>query len=176
MCARKISSTRVCHPAPVLRNAATTSGDNRMETGTFFGAICSPRLRLESTRCKPCGKPLKGTARANSAFVHSGLSLSTFRLVAVFVVAFLILARLSQADCPHILAFLCENKCIQPRIQKSNRLDTHFAIIFSIVNHEDRSVEIEVSRAAQPDAMLFSIDAILAAIEQKLHEPNVYTI
>jgi hypothetical protein len=40
------------------------------------------------------------------------LSVSTVRLIAVFVVAFLIFAGLSQADCPNILAFLCENKCI----------------------------------------------------------------
>ena len=105
MCSRRISSTRACHPAPEVRNAATTSGDRRIETGTFVGTFCGPRLRLEIFWRNLEGSLSNVTARANSSRVHSGFSGSLACLTALFVFSGFMLGRLSQADRPHIFAF-----------------------------------------------------------------------
>ncbi len=93
ICARRISSTRDCHPEPEARKAFTTSGESRIETGTFLGARCWPRL-LGRAACNAGGKPLNGTACAKSARVHSGLSRSTVGLGALFVLVFFMPCRL----------------------------------------------------------------------------------
>jgi hypothetical protein len=85
MCARRISSTLDCQPEPEARSASTTSGESRIETGTFVGAFCGPRLLPEIARCTATGRPDSGTARAKSLRVQSGFSRSAGISVTLFV-------------------------------------------------------------------------------------------
>src|ERR1700721_979990 len=110
MCSRRISSTRACQPEPEARKASTTSGESRIETGTFRGAFCRPRLRLEIFWRKREGSLSNVMERANSSRVHSGFSGSPACLTALFIFFGFMFGRLSKADRPDIVAFLVIHK------------------------------------------------------------------
>src|ERR1700722_18926253 len=79
---RKVSSILDCQPSPVALKCSITSGLRRSDTSFFVGALFGPRpFRIEAARS---GKTsANGAALAKSAFVSSGLSLTSrksFRL------------------------------------------------------------------------------------------------
>src|SRR5262245_14125924 len=73
---RKVSSIRDCQPLPVDLKCAITSGLRRNETSFFVGALFRPRpLRMDALRSGKASE--NGRALAKSAFVSSGLSLTS---------------------------------------------------------------------------------------------------
>src|SRR5271163_2107702 len=73
---RSVSSIRDCHPAPVERKCSITSGLSRNDTSFFVGDLFGPRpFRIEAARSGKASE--KGRALAKSAFVSSGLSLTS---------------------------------------------------------------------------------------------------
>src|ERR1035441_8185759 len=156
MCPRRISSTRACQPAPDARKASTTSGESRIETGTFRGSFCGPRLRPEIFWRNLEGSLSNVTARANSSRVHSGLSGSPPCLTALLVFFGFMFGRLSQADRPDIVAFLVIHKDqrIKPGIQEADRAESSLAIIFAVVDGIQGPLEVEVFSHAQRNTVL----------------------
>ena len=163
MCPRRISSTRACQPAPDARRASTTSGESRIETGTFRGAFCGPRLRLEIFWRNLEGSLSNVTARAKSSRVHSRLSGSPACLTALFVFFGFMFGRFSQANHPDIVAFLLIHKDqrIQPGIQKADRANANLAIIFAVVDGIQGLFEVEVFSPAQRNAVLSFVRFVL---------------
>src|ERR1035441_7301108 len=179
MCSRRISSTRACQPAPDARKASTTSGDSRIETGTFRGAFCGPRLRLEIFWRNLEGSLSNVTARANSSRVHSGFSGSPACLTALFVIFSFTFGRLSEADRPHIVAFLLvhEDQRIQPDIQEADRAESNLAVIFAGVDGIQGLFKVEVFSPAQRDAMFPSVGLVfLRVVRDHSLSLIVYTI
>src|SRR6185437_15764261 len=90
---RKVSSILDCQPSPVALKCLITSGLSRSDTSFFVGALFGPRpFRIEAARSGKASE--NGLARAKSAFVSSGLSLTSrksFWLKPVFLLAFGIL-------------------------------------------------------------------------------------
>src|SRR6266478_1182405 len=73
---RKVSSIRDCQPAPVDLKCSITSGLRRSDTSFFVGDLFGPRpLRIDAARSGKTSE--NGLALAKSAFVSSGLSLTS---------------------------------------------------------------------------------------------------
>lgn len=93
---RKASFIRVCHPAPVARNAASTSGLYRTATCSLSGPRFGPRVRARPTTTPSCLR----TAPSQSETLVLGLSGSlTISVGEVFPVdAFFMLFCLSNRN------------------------------------------------------------------------------
>src|SRR5258708_31542916 len=73
---RKVSSILDCQPSPVALKCSITSGLRRSDTSLFVGALFGPRpFRIEAARSGKASA--NGLALAKSAFVSSGLSLTS---------------------------------------------------------------------------------------------------
>jgi hypothetical protein len=96
--------------------------------------------------------------------------------VACFVLIFFMSGCLSKADCPNVFAVLRKYKCVQPRIQKPNRPNPYFPIIFPVVDHEQCRFEIKIDHPSKRYPVLLPIDPILRTVKDKLHTLIVYTI
>jgi len=73
--------------------------------------------------------------------------------------------RLSKTDRPDVLAFLRKNECVEPRIQKSKGTYPYLSVIFPVVDHEQRRIEIEVGHKAKRYPMLLLVDTVFRTIE-----------
>jgi hypothetical protein len=146
MCSRRISSTRACQPAPEARNAASTSGERRIETGTLVGVFWGPRLQVEIFWRNLEGSSSEVRAHANSSRVHSGFSWSLVCLTALLEFFSFTLSRLSQADRPNTVASpLREDQRIDPGIQEADRAESSLAVIRAVVHDIQGSFEVKFS-------------------------------
>src|ERR1017187_1674709 len=97
------SSARPCHPLPVARKPSATSGESRIETGTFLGVFCGPRRRTDkSTLCSALGRAENGLKRGTSSAVISltspSSSINGLRFAIEFSLPLVGLAETDDAD------------------------------------------------------------------------------
>jgi hypothetical protein len=140
-------SARPCHPLPVARRPSATSGESRIEMGTFLGVFCGPRLRsFRSIFCSASGSVEKGFKRAtSSAFISRtspSLSINGLRFA---IESSLSLVGLAETDDANSVRFGDVAKQMQPLVQIPNRNASRLAV----ADFCDESCPGEIKSAAR---------------------------
>ena len=183
---------RPCHPGPVARKCATTSGSRRSDTSFFTGARCFPRARRYAATICGTTSPA-GRMRAKSSSVNSRasgsraiprrISASSASVIsASWRSAFFRAARQAGLSdsfdiFPHV-AFLGSAQTDDPRqrpsVRESENVKSHadeadgdlsqFAVVLTVVDEDGCRVPFEGLGSGKVDPMSSNIFAPLDVI------------